>query len=316
MKILIDIDELELKGVVTPQLASTLRTHAIRNTGSTAINMLLAFGAIAIATGLLSLFPSSEFAAFFGAVFILLGWFVRRQYKEQWGALGNIWMITGALVLSGSLGAITDEPMLGPIIAAVILTFVSVIAESNLLISLVPLSLLAAIGGSTGYWHACYAISIQEPTITIVLFTALAYGAFQISKSQTGIYQALSIVFARMSVILVNFGFWIGSLWGDTPGKIWSDPIAIRYYSDVNQQIPDMVFIVGWAAALIMAGAWGAKQGRRFMVNTVAVFGAIHFYTQWFEYLGLHAESVIVAGVATVALGLGLLRYNREALAK
>jgi len=97
MKILIDIDELEHNGVVKPQLASMLRTHAVRDTGSTAINMLLAFGAIAIAAGLLSLIPSSGFAAFLGAGFISLGWLVRKQYADQWGKLASIWMITGAL---------------------------------------------------------------------------------------------------------------------------------------------------------------------------------------------------------------------------
>jgi hypothetical protein len=314
MKILIDIDELEQSGAVTSQLATMLRTHAIRDTGSTAINMLLAFGAIAIAAGLLSLIPSSGFAALFGAGFILLGWLAKKQYAAQWGKLASIWMITGALVLSGSVGIITNQPFITPLIAAAILAFVSVIAESRLLIALVPLALGAAIGGSTGYWHACYEISIKEPTLTIVLFSALAYGAWQLAKPQTGLYQSLAIVFARMCIILVNFGFWIGSLWGDTPGKIWNEPNTMSYFNHANQQIPEIVFIVGWAVALVFAGAWGAKHGRRFMVNTVAVFGAIHFYTQWFEYIGLHAVSVIVAGVATVAFGLGLWRYNRKVL--
>ncbi len=314
MKILIDIDELEKNGVVTPQLASALRSHAVRDTGSTAINMLLAFGAIAIAVGLLSLIPSSGFAAFFGVGFILLGWLVRKQYAAQWGKLASIWMITGALVLSGSVGVITNQPFKTPLIAAAILAFVSVIAESSLLIALVPLAIIAAIGGSTGYWHACYAISIKEPTLTIVLFSALAYGAWQLAKSQTGLYQSLAVVFARMCIILVNFGFWIGSLWGDTPGKIWNDPSAMSYYSHANQYIHEVVFIIGWAIALLLTGVWSAKHGRRFMVNTVAVFGAIHFYTQWFDHLGLHAISVIIAGVATVAFGLGLWSYNKRVL--
>lgn len=314
MKILIDIDELEQNGVVTPQLASTLRAHAVCDIGSTAINILLAFGAIAIAAGLLSLIPSSGFAAFLGAGFILLGWLVRKQHTAQWGKLASIWMITGALVLSGSVGVITHHPFISPLIATVILTFVSIIAESRLLIALVPLVIAAAIGGSTGYWHTSYALSIKEPTLTIALFSVLAYGAWQFAKSQTGLYQSLLVVFARMCIILVNFGFWTGSLLGDTPGKIWNDPNTMSYFNHANQQIPKMAFVVGWAVALIFAGAWGAKHGRRFMVNTVAVFGAIHFYTQWFEYLEFHALSVIMGGVATIAFGLGLWRYNRKVL--
>jgi iron complex transport system permease protein len=72
--------------------------------------------------------------------------------------------------------------------------------------------------------------------------------------------------------------------------------------------------VVGWALALLAAGAWGAKNGRRFMVNTAATFGAIHLYTQWFERLGADPLSVMLAGVATIAIGLGLWRYNRGVL--
>ena len=156
-------------------------------------------------------------------------------------------------------------------------------------------------------------IAISEPTLTIVLFTALAFAAWQASKQLNGLYQNLSIVFARMCVILVNFGFWVGSLWGDSPGKLWRDG---NHYFDFgsNAQIQPVVFVIGWILALLAAGAWAAKNGRRFLVNTVATFGAIHVYTQWFERLGADPITVILAGVATIAIGLGLWRYNRQVL--
>ena len=44
------------------------------------------------------------------------------------------------------------------------------------------------------------------------------------------------------------------------------------------------------------------------MVNAAAVFGAIHFYTQWFEYLGPNPLSVLGGGVLLVIFGL-LLRW-------
>lgn len=331
MKILIDIDELEQSGAVTSQLATMLRTHAIRDTGSTAINMLLAFGAIVIAAGLLALaaeippskfpaflgatgIPSLKLAAFLGAGFILLGWLANQRYAAQWGKLASIWMITGALVLSCAVGVITRKPLISPLIIVAILAFVSVIAESKLLIALVPLALVGAIGGSAGYWHACYAIWIQEPTLIIVLFSGLAYGAWEWAKSQTGLYQSLAVVFARMCIILVNFAFWVGSLRGDTPGSMWNESNSMNYFGHANQNIAEVVFIVGWAVALVFAAAWGAKHGRRFMVNTVAVFGAIHFYTQCFENFEVDAVLVILLGVVTVAFGLGLWRYNRKAL--
>jgi hypothetical protein len=72
---------------------------------------------------------------------------------------------------------------------------------------------------------------------------------------------------------------------------------------------------VGWAVVLLAGGAWGALSGRRFLVNTAVVFGGIHFYTQLFEYLGPDPLALIIAGAATIALGLGLWSYNRKVLA-
>ena len=313
MKILVDIDELQQQGLVSAETARLLREHATKDTGSTAINILLAFGAVAVAAGIGALTFSAGVGAVLGAAFIALGWFAKTRQQAMWGKLGSIWMVVGALALAGSLGFLSDHPLFASLLAAIIFASVAVAAGSSLLIALVPLALESAIGGSTGYWHACYEIAISEPTLTIVLFTGLGYAAWQVAKQFTGLYQNLSIVFARMCVILVNFGFWIGSLWGDTPGKLWRGG---DHYFDFGSdaQIQPMVFVVGWILALLAAGAWAAKNGRRFLVNTVATFGAIHLYTQWFERFGADPISVIVAGVATIAIGLALWRYNRQVL--
>ena len=100
MNILIDIDALEREGVVGSELAAKLRAHAVRDTGSTAINILLAFGAIAVAAGLVALTLSPAVTAVLGAGFIAAGYGVRQAKREMWGKLGGIWMIVGALTLS------------------------------------------------------------------------------------------------------------------------------------------------------------------------------------------------------------------------
>ena len=313
MKILIDIDELQQQGVVSAETAQLLREHATKDTGSTAINILLAFGGIAVAAGFGALTFSPAVGAVLGVVFIALGWFVKTRQHSMWGKLGSIWMVVGALALAGSLGFLSDHPLLASLLAAAIFAGVAIAAGSSLLVALVPLALESAIGGSTGYWHACYEIAVSEPTLTIILFTALGIAAWQAAQQFIGLFQHLSIVFARMCVILVNFGFWIGSLWGDTPGKLWR---GAEHYFDYGSdaQIPPMVFIVGWIVGLSGAGIWAAKNGRRFLVNTVATFGAIHLYTQWFERFGADPITVIIAGVATIAIGLALWRYNRQVL--
>lgn len=46
------------------------------------------------------------------------------------------------------------------------------------------------------------------------------------------------------------------------------------------------------------------------LLTVAAVFGAIHFYTQWFERLGATAESVLLAGVIALAIAVGLRAVN------
>ena len=47
---------------------------------------------------------------------------------------------------------------------------------------------------------------------------------------------------------------------------------------------------------MLAVGIWGARENRRWVVNLAAVFGGIHFYTQWFAILGANALSVLGGG--------------------
>ncbi len=124
----------------------------------------------------------------------------------------------------------------------------------------------------------------------------------------------------------MNFGFWVGSLWGDYPGESWihsqiyENPGTFR---DSYQRleawresaffVSDAVFAGLWALALIAVGAWGVKRNRRFVVNIAAVFASIHIFTQWFASLGVTPVTVILSGVVVVGIALGLWKYNRLA---
>ena len=52
-------------------------------------------------------------------------------------------------------------------------------------------------------------------------------------------------------------------------------------------------------------------------LNAAAIFGALHFYTQWFEFLGANPFSVLAGGILLIGFGLGLRwfngRFNRAA---
>jgi hypothetical protein len=126
----------------------------------------------------------------------------------------------------------------------------------------------------------------------------------------------LAITFARVSLILVNFGFWIGFLWGDYPGESWAQGEGYRLWSNreawraAHLHVPETAFIITWAIVIVVVGAWAARNNRRWVVTTAAVFGAIELYTQWFERLGAEPWAIIVAGLTIVAFSIALWRYN------
>jgi hypothetical protein len=76
-------------------------------------------------------------------------------------------------------------------------------------------------------------------------------------------------------------------------------------------RLPDGVFGLLWAIGFVAVGVWGARENRRWVVNCAAIFGAIHFYTQWFERLGANPVTVLLAGILALAFAIGLWRFNR-----
>ena len=114
--------------------------------------------------------------------------------------------------------------------------------------ALVPLTLAGALGSSTGYAHAVYMLTVNEPSITIAFFALLAGAGYLVSQHVGQAYEQLAITFARVSLILVNFGFWIGSLWGDYPGQTWAQGEEYRLWSNqeawraAHLHIPEIAF--------------------------------------------------------------------------
>ncbi|MCW5954432.1 MAG: hypothetical protein KIT69_19445, partial [Propionibacteriaceae bacterium] len=98
-------------------------------------------------------------------------------------------------------------------------------------------------------------------------------------------------------VLIINLAFLIGSIFGDELGN-WGVTLGAP------------VFSIVWAVLLIGVGLWGVLSGRRWVVNAAAVFGAIHFYTQWFEYLGANPFSVLGGGILLIGFGLALRWFN------
>jgi hypothetical protein len=134
-------------------------------------------------------------------------------------------------------------------------------------------------------------IGVQEPTFTIIIFTLIAIALVIIAERLPDALARLALIAARTSALLVNLGFWIGSLWGD----------KTQWFA-----IPRGAFTVLWALALLAAAVWAWRENRRWPLITATIFAAIHFYTQWFERLGAHPLTVLMAGLIAIAIGIGL----------
>ncbi|MCO6431976.1 MAG: hypothetical protein J5J00_14045 [Deltaproteobacteria bacterium] len=299
MKVTLDLSQLLADGEISAAEYEKLLKLSSATTGSLAFNILIAFGVVAVSGGLLALFPTPQTSLFLGIAICLLGLTLGIISPERWNILSNISTLIGALLFAGGVLALAEGSIESFFMVAAIFIIGGISAKSGLLISLAVLALSSTVGARTGYFHASYFLGIKEPGLTLVIFSALAVATYLGSKSLKPAYERLALIASRTCVLLVNFAFWIGSLWGDR-----GDKGAIL--------ISDTSFSVGWAAALLLAGVWGAYSNRRWMVNTAAVFGSIHFYTQWFESLGASPLAIMLAGVIAIAGALGLRKLNSQ----
>jgi len=281
MKIVLDIDKLLAEGRITAEEYAKLRSFAAEDTGSLAFNILIGFGVIATAGGALALVPAAATALVLGLLLSGAGLFLSTTHVKEWGLLGSILLLVGSLMTAGGILALTEGSVVGFLIVTALCLAGGIVAKSGLLVCLAALALSATIGAATAYHHAMYALVIRQPTLTVVLFGLLAWGSYVLSLHLEPDFQRLTILFARTSLFLVNLGFWVGSLWGDS---LWQQQNVWDYRS--GELIPDWVFVIGWAVGLVTTGVWAAKRDKRWVVNLLAVFGTIHFYTQFFERLG------------------------------
>jgi hypothetical protein len=312
MKITLDISKLVEEGKITAAEAERLKALASHDTGSLGINVLIGFGVVSVASGAVALVPTPMTAVGLGILLFAAGLAIVLRPATQWGVFGQICLVIGALMFGGGVLVYAEGSLASSLIVTVAFALAAIAARSSLLMALAVLGASACLGARTGYSHAMYSLAIFEPTLTIVLFSGLALVAYHVSKRLPADYERIALTASRTSILLVNFGFWIGSLWGDPLMLLRGMSEGAARVSSYQAVIPDWAFSIGWALALIAAGVWAASVNRRWLVNTAATFGAIHFYTQWFERLGATPVSVLLAGVLLLTIALALWGFNRR----
>lgn len=288
MKITLDLTDLTAKGQLTQAEADRLKGLAARDTGTLGVNILLSFGMVALSLGIGVLVPTIFTAIALGALMFGVGLSLTLAKDERWAIFAQVCMVVGALAFTGGISAFANGDFWVNLAITAVLAGAAVAARSGLLAAVAIIGLGFTVGTSYTGWSSFTSATV----ITIAVLSVVAIGLYLISLRLPR-YENVAIVGARTAVLMVNLGFLAGSLFGD----------AVL-------NIPSQVFAVAWAILLIVVGLWGVQVNRRWVVNAAAVFGGIHFFCQWFLYLGASPLSILGGGVLLILFGFGLKAVN------
>lgn len=317
-RITLDLDRLVKSGELSTAEAERLAGLAEPGRGlSTLIQVLYILGALGLAGGVMVLKPDPGTGTFLALLAIGFAVFAQRTGREDLSLLGTAMGICGTVGLCGSLGLQFGESLpaivMNSIITAITLGM-ALLLSSRFLAALVPLALASLIGSSTAYWHASYGIIIRESLLTVLLFGAASAALFFLAGKLGAVRAAMATVAARVSWLIMNFGFWVGSLWGDFVGDHFA--LADESYFDEAASgrvaifhVPDWAFIVGWAAVSVAVIVFLHRN--RFAVNASITFLAINAYTQFFEWFGGNAFVMVTGGITLLAFAFGLYHFDR-----
>jgi len=324
MKHVVDVAKLESEGIITPEQAAEIRRQAASETAALAINTLSTIGIMAVVGGVVVLEPNAMIGAMLGFVLAASGLALALWRSASFGFLAGALVVIGALLHSGGIVTASDGSTLAFAYAVAVFAACAIVLKHGFLVALAVFALAGLLGSSTGYWHGSYGLWVREATVTIAVFSLIVALAFLLGPRLKPAYARLARIAGLLAFVWVNFGFWVGSIFGDRPGFTWlkadliygSDPGRWRLLREAREAaflIPDDYFAGAWAVGLIGLGIWAAARSQRGLVNAVVVFAAIHFYTQWFENLRVSPMSVIVGGALSIVIAFALWRYNQKA---
>ena len=108
MKVTLDIDKLLAEGRITAEEHARFEGFAAETTGSLAFNILIGFGVVATAIGVLVLLASAEASILLGIGLASAGVFLGSRPRTQWGLLGFILVLVGSITGAGGILAFTE----------------------------------------------------------------------------------------------------------------------------------------------------------------------------------------------------------------
>jgi len=301
MKVTLDLDQLLKDEKITPVEYDRLKEMATQATGDLAFNILIAFGVVAVTAGSVALFPSATTAIVLGSLLLAGGTLSIQRQWARWMILAQTCTLMGVLLVGAGIIDLYPESVGALVAVTALLALFSLVARSGLLAVLATLALSVTICASSSEPHQ-YTLDMKDPSTTVILFSIVAFGLYQLSSRVPTDYRRLAILSARTSVFLVNAGFWVGSLWGERVerGSPWRGEVIID----------ERVYAVTWAIAIFTVAAWAWRRNLRWTVNAMAIFGGIHLFTQWFVYFDATPGTLLIGGLVALIIGMGLKKLN------
>jgi len=297
MKVTLDLTDLVSRGEITKDEAARLMKLGAQETGALGSNILLGFGVVAVALGGGFLFPTAQSVIVIGAILFVIGLGLIINKQVRWALFAQICITIGALGIIGGISYLSDGNLYVNLGLAAGLAGAAFVGPSALLGALAILQFSVALGTGTAYWSGGYFAWVQQPALTIAVLGATAIGLTFGATRMPAPQERVALIMARTGVLVINLAFLVGSIFGDQQ-------------FDLGTDTERLIFSASWAVLLIGVGLWGVLSNRRWVVNAAAVFGAIHFYTQWFEYLGPNPFSVLGGGILLIGFGLALRWFN------
>ena len=313
----IDLDQLQAEGLIGADMARLIEARAVPDGRfSLFINLALIMGAMAVAGGAIALVPNAA-----TGLVLALGAIAAAEAIRRLAPGASLKVLSAGLALMGVLGLAgwigwqygeVDDATLPALLITMVLGAGAFWFRSAFLMVLSVLALGAVFRTGTAYWHACYGLYVEEPTLTIGVFGALAAGLYALRERIGEAWKKLAGIAARTAFFLVNFAFWVGSLWGDDLGQRYrySEGQTWEEWRAATTHIPEAVFSVGWPVLLIAVMLRNRQGG--FLSVTSTVFLAIHAYTQYFETFGARPWTLVVGGIVLVGLAVGAAKLLKQ----
>ncbi len=301
MKVTLDLDALRAAGELSDGEVAKLERLGRRSTTAVAFNILVGFGIAAVSAGIIALFLEPVTALAVGLGVMVLGFGLRRVAPADWRLLGEICAVIGGLTAAGGLLAQTGHQAGAFLVIGAVFAATALVVNSTVLAALAVAALAGAVKSGLDWGGVQGGVALPDMLVLILVFAGLGWVLYGAAPGLPKPLDRLTLAGAGAALIVVNLAFLVGSLDGDgMPGP------GAR-----SLGLPDAVYALVWALLLVGAGIWAAREGRRWVLNLVASFGAIHFFSQWFVRLEATPVSVLLGGVAALGFALVLWRTNQ-----